>query len=269
MQLKQRKKINNNIERFDLGVNNPYDYTVDRIDNDGIQRPINQTTALGFDSNTPITKQDFQAASDIASRYGSGDMLPETSGYEVGGKPKIGWEAGGSIISNGIQFAQSVNDSFGDVAHTGELQANAGSRYAYGSGFGYQRQNDIDTQQQLRKLSKENTANTFKAMGTGAALGGAIGSIFPGAGTLIGTGIGAVVGGVVGLFGSKHRKNKLNKRMFNAQQQINRNNNYAQSSAQTDYLQQEYRQQYGNTQDDVIYSANRGKDLKQPIIKHE
>jgi phage tail tape-measure protein len=44
------------------------------------------------------------------------------------------------------------------------------------------------------------------AMGKGAALGGAIGSVIPGLGTVAGGAIGGVIGGIAGLFGSSKAK---------------------------------------------------------------
>lgn len=68
----------------------------------------------------------------------------------------------------------------------------------------------------MSQLAKENTGNTLGAMGAGAALGGAIGSIFPGVGTVIGGAIGAVGGLLTGLIGSSSRKRKLQKRLQEA-----------------------------------------------------
>lgn len=79
----------------------------------------------------------------------------------------------------------------------------------------------------MRKVSSQNKINTLGAMGTGAALG----SVIPGLGTGVGAGIGAAVGLVTGLFGSSKRKAQARKRLFDAQQTVNRNNNYAQASA--------------------------------------
>jgi hypothetical protein len=69
--------------------------------------------------------------------------------------------------------------------------------------------------------------NTLGAMGAGAALG----SVIPGVGTLVGGLAGAGVGLITGLFGSGKRKAQARKRLFDAQQTVNRNNNYAQASA--------------------------------------
>jgi hypothetical protein len=83
----------------------------------------------------------------------------------------------------------------------------------------------------MRKVSSQNKINTLGAMGAGAGAGAALGSVIPGLGTLVGGGVGAAVGLVTGLFGSGKRKAQARKRLFDAQQTVNRNNNYAQASA--------------------------------------
>ena len=76
----------------------------------------------------------------------------------------------------------------------------------------------------MSDLHKQHVSNTLGTIGAGAALGGTIGSIFPGAGTAIGAGIGAVVGGIAGLIGGGNTHAKMRKRIYNAQQQTMRNN---------------------------------------------
>lgn len=175
----------------------------------------------------------------------------------VGGKIDVG--KGGNIASNAIAFIGSGINAFGPVKNENELMSDSGKTQSFGAGFNYTSQNNIDRQAQLSELSKENTGNTLKTTGTGAALGASIGSIFPGAGTVIGGAIGGVVGAIGGLFGGASRKRKQKRRMELAQQQINRDNNMAMSSAQSDYLDQTYDANHENTQDDVLY-ANKGKD---------
>jgi len=77
----------------------------------------------------------------------------------------------------------------------------------------------------------------MKSAASGAALGATVGSIVPGVGTLIGGAVGGIAGAITGIFGGAHRKRVLKRRMFDAQQNANRYNNFNQSSAQSDYLQ--------------------------------
>lgn len=237
MQLKQRKRINNNVEKFDDGV-----------------EQLNPTNGgqINFGQMT-------------IDEYLSNQMKQAQKGIHIKPKSKLNFENAETMISQGIQFAQDVGASFGNVSNENELMGDAGSTYAQGSGFGYQKQNAINEQEQYNKLRKENTANTLSTAASGATLGATIGSVVPGIGTAIGAVGGALIGGTVGWLGGDSRKRKLRQRMFNAQQQVVRNNNYYQSSAHSGYLQKNYLQRYGNTQDDILYQANRGKDLRQFI----
>ena len=183
--------------------------------------------------------------------------LPQINYTSGGGKIDVG--KGGSIVSDAIAFIGSGINAFGPVKNENELISDSGKMQSSGAGFGYVSQNNIDRQAQLSELSKENTGNTLKTAGTGAALGASVGSIFPGAGTVIGGAVGGVAGALTGIFGGASRKRKLKRKMFNAQQEVNRYNNFAQSSAQSDYLDQTYDANHENTQDDVLY-ANKGKD---------
>lgn len=133
----------------------------------------------------------------------------------------------GGLVQPAIQFVGSAINAFGSTDSTQSLMQQSGSSYVDTGNFGYTKQNDIDYADQMRKVSSQNKINTLGAMGAGAALG----SVIPGVGTLVGGGIGAAVGLVTGLLGSGKRKAQARKRLFDAQQTVNRNNNYAQASA--------------------------------------
>lgn len=133
----------------------------------------------------------------------------------------------GGLVQPAIQFVGSAINTFGSTDSTQSLMQQSGSSYVDTGNFGYTKQNDVDYADQMRKVSSQNKINTLGAMGAGAALG----SVIPGLGTGVGAGIGAAVGLVTGLFGSGKRKAQARKRLFDAQQTVNRNNNYAQASA--------------------------------------
>lgn len=158
----------------------------------------------------------------------------------------------GGLVQPAIQFVGSAINAFGSTDSTQSLMQQSGSSYVNTGDFGYTRQNDVDYADQMRKVSSQNKMNTLGAIGTGAALG----SVIPG----LGTGIGAAVGLVTGLFGSSKRKAQARKRLFDAQQTVNRNNNYAQASAQSDYLQNKYIQENGDASNQMLYGAKKGKD---------
>ena len=166
----------------------------------------------------------------------------------------------GNIITSAVNFTGSAIDAYTLDRSEGQIEANAGSRNVYAGDWAWQKQNDVDQQKEMDALRKQNTSNTLATTGSGAALGAAIGSIFPGAGTIIGGAIGAIAGLGIGLLGGSSRSHKLRKRMYNAQQNINRSNNYAFASAQGDYLNQDYDLNHAYTQDDQLYVANAGKD---------
>ena len=117
-------------------------------------------------------------------------------------------------------------------------------------------------------MRKENTANTLKATSAGIGLGTAVGTgigmatgaAVGGVAGPIGAVAGAVIGLGVGLLGARHRKAKLRRQIFNAQQQVNHINIFNNASAQTDALSDAYYGEYGNTQGGALYSAKYGKD---------
>jgi hypothetical protein len=128
----------------------------------------------------------------------------------------------------------------------------AGTTYSNGIGFGYQKVNDIDYSGQMSELNRENNNNTFKTTASGAALGMSVGGP-------IGAGIGAVAGFVGGLFGAGKRRREMRRRLQQAKINAINKNNYNQSSAQSDYMTQQYYNENGTTQDDLLY-AKHGKD---------
>lgn len=176
---------------------------------------------------------------------------------------------GGNIASSAINFIGSTMNAFGPVKSDEEILTDAGQTNAAGNGFTYLRQNHVNGDKEMAQLSKENTSNTLATAGTGAALGASIGSVFPGAGTIIGGAIGAIGGLFAGLFGGASRRRKMRQAIFNAQQKADRANNFNQSSAQSDYLQQRYAQEHGTTTDDDLYGYKNGKDNNMILPKYK
>lgn len=188
-----------------------------------------------FTKNTTLINGVQQKASSLA--HGNG-----------GGVKNVG-----NIAASAVQFLGSAVNSFGKVQDANEMFAHSGQSTGYGAGYTYVKQNNIDAAGEMADVKKENTANTFKTAGAGAALGGAIGGPW-------GAAIGAVGGFLTGLFGGRSRKRKLRKAIYNAQQDVTRKNTFSNASAQTDYLTQNYYNKYGNPYDDQIYNAKYGKD---------
>lgn len=178
----------------------------------------------------------------------------QSSGISIGGG---GGVAG--VASSAISFGSSIADSFGGVKSSSDILNESGESYSNGIGYGYQKVNDIDYDGQMREITKENNSNTLKATATGASLGASVGSLVGPIGSVIGGAIGAVGGFVTGLFGGSHRRRKMQRRLEEARIKGINMNSYNQSAAQSDYIANQYYNENGTTQDDVLY-AKRGKD---------
>ena len=170
------------------------------------------------------------------------------------------------IATSALGFAGSVANSFGGVQSTQQLQNDAGTGYGSIGGISYTKQNDINKDMEMKQLGASNTSNTLGSTTSGMALGGAIGSVAGPVGGLIGAGIGGVAGLVTGLFGGSSRKKKLRKKMYEAQQLTDRTNQFNRSDADTQSLQQQYAQKYGDNDNQLLY-ANKGKDIKNDFKK--
>lgn len=256
MELKQRKKINN-IPKFNNGIDSKVGF--------GQQYQANNLASM-IGGNAPAGSAIAGAGSSSAS-------------FNIGQTPASKWNpkgvvqtAGGGGISsstvtgavNGIiGMIQGYNSMQSAVKGTDELMAYSGQRTDQAFGVNYQAQNDINRQKAMDDISKSTRNATLGMVGSGAAAGAAIGSVIPGVGTLIGGAVGAITGLFGGLFGRKKAKKRQQRKIFNAQQNVNLINQVNQSSAATEGLTQQYYLDNGNTYDDVLY-ANRGKDLRKP-----
>lgn len=241
MELKQRKNIKNGMSAYDLGYD-PY--------------ISNWLSKFGKSKVSGSPAMD----SIIKSTRPSPNLNTNLIGYKpkpTGGNQSSSDGGGGAdiagIATGALNFTGAMMNSWGPVKSQNELLADAGTSNQSVMGVGYSAQNQVDQDKELKQLSAENTSNTLGAIGSGAALGGSIGSLFPGAGTVIGTGIGAVVGGIASIFGGKSRKRRLMKRIQNARDLASRTNNYKQASAMSTGLQQNYYLNNDYTQDDVLY----------------
>lgn len=104
----------------------------------------------------------------------------------------------------------------------------------------YQESVGPDSSLEYKALGAQNTQNTLAMASSGAKLGS---SIAPG----IGTAAGAVIGGIAGLFGGSARKRELAKMIAEQNKGIAATNNFNQSTALTDELQQDYAKKFGDT----------------------
>lgn len=172
----------------------------------------------------------------------------------------------GGAIYNGIALGKGLSSMDKNVKSTKDLQGSVSTFNDNINGVGYQGYGGIDTDAEIKymkALDKQSTINnTTSGFGAGAGVGGLVGSIFPGAGSLIGAGIGGLFGAIGGLFGSHRKKrnheNKLRRRIGQLQISNDGYNTQALSEARTKALQNEYYDNNGYSTG--LYSADKGKD---------
>ena len=172
----------------------------------------------------------------------------------------------GSAIYNGIALGKGLSSMDKNVKSTKDLQGSVSTFNDNINGVGYQGYGGIDTDAEIKymkALDKQSTVNnTVSGFGAGAGVGGLVGSIFPGAGSLIGAGIGGLFGAIGGLFGSHRKKRnherKLRRRIGQLQISNDGYNTQALSEARTKALQNEYYDNNGYSTG--LYNADKGKD---------
>ncbi len=102
----------------------------------------------------------------------------------------------------------------------------------------------VEYESQVNSSGLSNTmGSTVSGAQAGASIAGPLGAV-----------VGGAAGLVTGLFGLGSSKRKLQKRLHDARQLTSRTNTFNRSGAMSTGLQNEYYQDYGNTQDDVLYS---------------
>lgn len=164
-----------------------------------------------------------------------------------------------NIISSGLEFGKDISDAFHYNKSVGNILNEQGYHFAGNDNFGYQKINDVDFGREMSEVRRDNNANTLKTTASGAKAGATIGSVVGPVGTAVGTVIGGIGGFIGGLFGGAKRRREAARRLENARVKGINTNTYNMSSAQSDYLANDYYNTNGTTQDDLLY-AKRGKD---------
>ena len=164
-----------------------------------------------------------------------------------------------NIISSGLEFGKDLSDAFHYNKSVGNILNEQGYHFAGNDNFGYQKINDVDFNREMSEVRRDNNANTFKTAASGVKAGAAIGSVAGPVGTAIGSVIGGIGGFIGGLFGGAKRRREAARRLEQARVKGINTNTYNMSSAQSDYLTNDYYNTNGTTQDDLLY-AKRGKD---------
>lgn len=282
MQLKNYKYINNQKPKFNDAVgaegqetlvyksnvnpggaypwdglpNNPTVKTADSMPGTTTSNITTPTTSKGATGGTMNTGQ-------------TGNTGQQTANTAVNNMSKLGGYYGQAAMST-LQAGFAINDAWNQpVKSEVGLLGDAGTSQGQVGGVQYQRQNNIDAAGEIAeekaRANRQLQNVTMSTAGAGVATGLAIGATIGGAGGPIGAAAGAVIGTVAGLFvggaAKKRVMRKINKRIMNAQVKVGTINSYGRSVAQTTQLQQEYAQDNGGTQGQVLY-ANKGKDMK-------
>lgn len=203
--------------------------------------------------NSGMFNSDMTLSKDYIESLGSPDVKPlnvQKDGLNIGAGQVQG-------ILNGLISGATALQTFKPKSSS-EIIGDSGTSDAMAGGIGYTQQNAVNYGAQMQEQSAKNTAGTLQTASAGMQIGGSIGSAFGPVGGAIGSAVGAIGGFVTGLFKGNSAKRKLRRRIHNAQLRIDRNNRFNQAEAFTTGLQQDYAEEYGNT-DGLLY-ANHGKD---------
>lgn len=166
----------------------------------------------------------------------------------------------GSAITGLTGLAGSIYNAHQYNTTSNELVDASWSSQQYIGDIGYNKKNDIDIDSVLNPVYRQNTINTLTATGTGAAAGAAIGSFIPGLGTAVGGLIGGAVGLIGGWLGGNSAKRKAEEEARLAQQKVDNYNVMSRADAYTDYLQQQQAKEYGDSKQQTLFSADKGKN---------
>ncbi len=231
-----------------------------------------QITGLGGGTTNNFN---FAGRTSAAAQLGKG-LTPDASkaikslptGPSGGGGGGLGKAIGGlgDVAGTAVSNLGGAIDFVGGIASAGQFNMtaddalkDAGTSSGNIGGVGYTRQNDVDSAQISAQTSAENSANTVGLMGKGASLGASIGSVAGPVGGLIGGAVGAIGGLVGGLFGGASRKRKMRRMIAEAKNKAFRQNDYARSGALTSAMQQQYAQEFGDTESQSLYGFVNGK----------
>lgn len=170
------------------------------------------------------------------------------------------WDPSQAIGQTASFAGNAINAYNQPVYNSSDLLSKAGTSTGNINGMQYERQNNVDGNDAMSDLNAQANQNTAQTALGGLAAGASVGSAFG----PIGAAAGAVIGGVGGLlFGSSAKKRaqqKLRRQTEQARIKAANTNIFNRASAQSDWMQQQYLNKYGDSQMGVLY-ANRGKDI--------
>lgn len=245
---------NANLPKFDNGLVSPFQI----MTQNGLGSTQNEVSAITQGTTNSNT---FGGVTDPYSINPNLNATPQKN-VQLNSSSKgsgIGVSGVGNVVTSGIQFAGDAINSF-SVNETGdEIAKRQGTSDMSIGGIGYESPNMINLNEELERVKKENTGNTLKTVGSGAALGAAAGSIIPGLGTVAGGLIGGAVGLITGIFGGEARKREYRRMLAKQNAKINALQDSARYSAQTKAIQLQNAREYGNSEAQYLYGAADGK----------
>lgn len=179
----------------------------------------------------------------------------------------LGVVTGGiGAIMGGLQMGQGINQ-MNNAVQSGDADMFTTTKQNVSPYGHYYDTMHLNTKQ-FGDLAKARANSGFLntemgAIGTGAGIGGVVGSIVPGIGNLVGTGVGAVVGGLAGLFGLTGRNSVINRAKQYAQDVLRQQSGYNKqnkSVATSMGMRDEYNAEHPNN---ISYAAE-GKQAFDP-----
>lgn len=192
------------------------------------------------------------------------------------------WNNGGgyqvaSGLSNGINAAFQFSSMKTPSNYAGDFIGKYGMNNSSSiDGFNYSTYNDINEQSEYNRMSQARKAKAAQGamLGstTGMALGGSLGYLLGGAGAMawggpIGLGVGLLGGYLLGDFlgGDAEEEEKIQMRI--AQRRQDNFNEESRLTAKNASMRKKSYDQYGNPEDQNLFSAALGKEVKNNIPK--
>lgn len=207
---------------------------------------MNVSPVFGKDAKPTLgdLRSETQRLAQVEPGSSSGNKLTAGEATQL-----IGAGTGGvlQLIGQGFMGAQAKIDPQA-------LVGKYGSNTQYIDGIAYEQSKAIDEDAEMSRVDAEVTGNTLGMMGTGGAMGAAIGGIAGGpVGAAIGSVGGAILGGIGGLFSGGARKRKEQRRIRLAIANQRNNDVNKKSSAFTTAYKSRYAEEYGNPEDQILF----------------
>lgn len=244
MDLRQRKRIINQLPKFDIGDDARNSVPSWTIYNQKLQDVYNSTYPTALQQKATQTWNEIgnvpKGAATPQSYETNSNVVNRNASFQNGfGKAMAGVQAGLSMFNN---MQSSLN-----VKSQDQLQTEAGSTNQSVLGVSYDEQNAVDGSQDLKEQNSKGLTNTASSTITGAATGAKIGGPW-------GAAIGGVIGLGSGLFGWLGGKSKLRKRIRSAKINAAQKAQFQRASAMTTGLQNQYALRFGDTSTGILYS---------------